>query len=89
MTVPNNRAYPRFTPKRGCVFCKIIAGRAKAEIVREWTYAVAFVPLNPVIEGHVLVAPREHLSDAQEYPWMTGRTFCAAADLSRDIGCAT
>ena len=71
---------------RRCVFCRIVAGRAPAKVVREWDYAMAFVPLNPVTEGHVLVVPREHLTDALEYPWMTGRTFCAAATLAKETG---
>jgi histidine triad (HIT) family protein len=58
-------------PVSDCVFCEIIAKTSPAEIVGEWDEAVAFVPLNPVTEGHVLVVPRLHVRDAVSYPDLT------------------
>lgn len=57
-----------------CAFCEIVADRAPAEVVHEWDDALAFVPLNPVVDGHVLVIPKEHTTDA-----MTGRALAAIA----------
>lgn len=69
--------------REACVFCQIIAGDSPAELVHEWDDAIAFVPLGPVTDGHVLVVPREHVSDALQDPAITGLTFRAAADLAR------
>lgn len=46
-----------------CPFCKIIRGEAAAQMVAAWPDAIAFVPLDPVTPGHVLVVPTVHVSD--------------------------
>jgi histidine triad (HIT) family protein len=52
-----------------CIFCDIIAGQSASSIVYEDDLAVAFMDIQPVNTGHVLVVPREHatyLSDMDE-----------------------
>ena len=44
----------------GCVFCEIVAGRSPAEVVREDEGVLAFMDINPVTDGHVLVIPKVH-----------------------------
>jgi histidine triad (HIT) family protein len=46
-----------------CVFCKIAAGDAPAEIVDSDEHTVAFLDLNPATRGHSLVIPRRHSTD--------------------------
>lgn len=70
-----------------CAFCEIVAGRAPAEVVQEWSDMIAFVPLNPVTPGHVLVVPRRHVTDALEVPWITGNAFMRAAQLGTYGAC--
>lgn len=67
-----------------CPFCEIVAGRAPATIVQEWPDAVALAPLDPVVEGHTLVIPREHVSNAHADPEVTAGTMRRAAELARD-----
>ncbi|MFC6566605.1 HIT family protein [Actinoplanes utahensis] len=43
---------------RECVFCGIAAGRGEASVVFEDETVVAFMDLNPVTPGHLLVVPR-------------------------------
>ena len=43
-----------------CVFCKIVAGELPATLVAEDEVAIAFMDINPLNEGHLLVVPREH-----------------------------
>ena len=64
-----------------CVFCYIIIKTAPAKIIREWDDCIAFVPLNPVVEGHILVVPRWHAVDAKADPYTTGVVFKRAAEL--------
>ena len=66
-----------------CVFCSILAGNAPATIVREWEDAIAIVPLNPVTEGHILVMPRTHVSDALENPEITAQTMKRASEIAK------
>jgi histidine triad (HIT) family protein len=47
----------------GCVFCSIVAGDAPAEIVGENERALAFMDVNPIVDGHTLVIPKSHAQD--------------------------
>ena len=66
-----------------CIFCAIARGEAPAQVVCEWADALAIVPLNPVTDGHLLVIPRDHASDAGENPDATAAVMRHAATLSR------
>src|SRR5690606_22895948 len=65
-----------------CVFCRIVARRAPARVVREWPDAVAIVPLRPVTAGHTLVIPRCHVADATVCPEVSGAVMRRAAELA-------
>ncbi|HEV7647627.1 MAG TPA: HIT domain-containing protein [Actinophytocola sp.] len=65
-----------------CVFCEIVAGRAPADVVEEWPEAVAFRPLNPVTDGHMLVVPRVHVADATVRPLVTGLVMTRASQVA-------
>ena len=47
-----------------CVFCKIVAGEIKSDIVAEDERTVAFNDLAPAAPTHVLVVPRRHITSA-------------------------
>ena len=57
-----------------CIFCKIIAGAAKAEVVYEDEVALAFLDSHPASRGHTMVIPKihaetlDHLSETQLGP---------------------
>lgn len=44
----------------GCIFCKIIKGDADASFVYKSEQVTAFMDLNPINKGHVLVVPNNH-----------------------------
>lgn len=46
-----------------CEFCRIAAGEAEASRVYEDEDTVAFLDVNPAVQGHVLVAPKRHVED--------------------------
>lgn len=64
-----------------CAFCNIVLGTASAIIVREWPDALAIVPLNPVTDGHLLIIPKAHVTDACEDPVVTGAVMQRAVEL--------
>lgn len=68
-----------------CVFCQIIARSSPASFVREWMDAIAIVPLNPVVPGHLLVIPRTHVADFTEDPYVSAYTMLRAGELARDM----
>ena len=49
-----------------CLFCRILAGDVPATEVLSTPRAFAFRDVNPQAPTHVLVIPREHITDASE-----------------------
>lgn len=70
----------------GCVFCDILRGAIPADVVASIGVGIAFRPLNPVTDGHLLVIPRFHFNDALADPEVTGEVFAFAAALAKDAG---
>lgn len=52
----------------GCVFCKIVAGTIPANVVYEDKNVIAFLDIDPLFPGHVLLCPREHYSTLTDLP---------------------
>ena len=46
-----------------CLFCRIVSGEIPATKVHEDERAIAFMDINPVTRGHLLVIPRTHSRD--------------------------
>lgn len=68
-----------------CAFCKIAAGVAAAEIIREWPDALAIRPRGGgVNNSHVLVIPRTHVADAGTNPAVTASVMGRAAELAAE-----
>ncbi|MER5817382.1 HIT domain-containing protein [Streptomyces californicus] len=68
-----------------CVFCRIVAGQAPADVIREWEDVIAIRPLHPVTPGHVLVIPHTHVPDVGERPLVSARAMACAAELAADL----
>ncbi len=49
-----------------CIFCKIIEGKLPSSKILENSEVLAFLDINPVTEGHVLVVPKEHSKNILE-----------------------
>ena len=64
---------------RACVFCTRIS---RGEYDKEWP-GFSFEPLNPVVPGHRLFVPGEHVMDASQDPAITAKVFAAAAEYAR------
>lgn len=66
------------------MFCEILDDAAQfgGQFVHEDRNVVAFVPLNPVTPGHLLVVPKAHVSDALDNPAITGEVMKVAANLA-------
>lgn len=53
-------------------------------MVREWDDAVAFTPLMPVNSGHVLIVPREHVTDVTTNPRVSLLAMSRAIEMAAD-----
>jgi histidine triad (HIT) family protein len=51
-----------------CIFCKIVHGEVPSAVVLESEHAVAFLDVNPVNKGHVLIVPRDHYGQLADVP---------------------
>jgi histidine triad (HIT) family protein len=75
-----------------CIFCRIAAGEAPAEIVLADDEAVAFRDLMPKAPTHLLVIPRRHVASlAGAGPAdqaLMGRLLLMAAEAARRAGIA-
>lgn len=43
-----------------CVFCRLVSEQAEVSVVYEDERTVAFMDIQPVAQGHVLIVPRRH-----------------------------
>lgn len=75
-----------------CLFCGIVEGRVKAQIVYEDRSLIAFKDIGPRAPVHLLIVPRKHIatvSDLEEVDAQTvGEIFLIAARLANDHGIA-
>lgn len=62
-----------------CVFCRIVAGEAEADVVLEEADLMAFLDRRPVFKGHALLVPREHHVTLPDLPAGLRDGFLAAA----------
>jgi histidine triad (HIT) family protein len=51
-----------------CIFCELIHGGGEVSICYEDADAIAFMDIQPVNLGHVLVVPREHYASLNDVP---------------------
>jgi histidine triad (HIT) family protein len=54
--------------KSHCTFCDLIHGAAEVSVCHEDSDAIAFMDIQPVNNGHVLVVPRQHYESLSDVP---------------------
>ena len=66
-----------------CIFCKIVEGNAPSSKVYEDDLCLAFMDIQPVNPGHVLVVPKAHSIDLSDLPAeMGGHLFQVAQRIA-------
>ena len=65
-----------------CIFCKIAAGEIPSEKVGENAQAFAFLDINPLQRGHVLVIPKKH---AERLADMSSEAAHGLIELAQDV----
>lgn len=78
------------SPDRDCIFCRLLDGRAPAAFVYRDDRCAAFMDIQPVNEGHLLVIPNEHLPSLKDLDGETAaqlmRVACQLAVALRASG---
>lgn len=80
------------TQNQNCVFCKIIGGEEMVSVIYEDEQVIAFLDVQPLYPGHVLVVPKPHYRNLFYVPEdLAARTFATARrilpGLARATGC--
>ncbi len=69
-----------------CVFCRISAGESPASVVYSDERVLAFMDIQPVNPGHVLVVPRQHVASVRELDVDLGaQVWRAAMRIARTL----
>ena len=75
-----------------CLFCRMVKGEIKPDVVYEDEEVLAFRDLNPQAPVHVLVIPKLHLStlnDLEEsHAALMGKLYLAAKQVAEQEGMA-
>jgi histidine triad (HIT) family protein len=70
-----------------CLFCRIVAREAPAEILHETETVLAFRDIRPGAPTHLLIIPKEHVRDVRDledrHAGMVLDLFQAAAHLAK------
>lgn len=73
-----------------CLFCKMVSGDIKADVVYEDDHVLAFNDINPQAPHHVLIIPKEHISTIndldEEHEGTVGKLFLAAKKVAANLG---
>ena len=65
-----------------CIFCKIVAGQIPAEKIYEDEKVLAFLDINPVHFGHILIITKDHFTWMSDVPDdLLGHSFIKAKAL--------
>jgi len=75
-----------------CLFCGVIEGKVKGDIVYQDDAVVAFKDIGPKAPVHLLIVPRKHIAsvsslESADGP-LVGAIFIAAAKLAKDFAIA-
>lgn len=69
-----------------CIFCEILEGAAESSIVYEDHLVTAFMDIQPINPGHLLVVPNSHAAYLSELEPETGaRMFKVAQKIAQAI----
>lgn len=73
-----------------CLFCGIVDGKVKGNIVYQDGSVVAFRDINPKAPVHILIVPRKHIASVLDLQGedreLIGEIFTVASKLARDNG---
>lgn len=75
-----------------CLFCRMVKGEIKPDVVFEDDEVLAFRDLNPQAPLHVLVIPKQHLATLNDldaaHAALMGRMYLAAKQVAQQEGLA-
>ncbi len=75
-----------------CLFCKMVTGEIRPDVVFENEHVLAFRDINPQAPVHVLVIPKNHIATLNDlendHAWLLGQLYLAAGEIASQLGIA-
>ena len=75
-----------------CIFCKMVSGEIRPDIVYEDDDVLAFRDANPTAPTHVLLIPKTHIATTNDLDEssvsVVGKMYLAAKQVAQDEGIA-
>lgn len=73
--------------QQDCIFCKIIDGQIKSEIIYQDDKVIAFKDINPEAPVHLLIVPKIHISSLNELndTELGGHVLMVAKNLAKQF----
>ncbi len=69
-----------------CIFCKIVRGEIKSEILKSSENFIAIKDINPISEGHTLIVPKTHYTTLLDMPEELGMELLRfAKEVASDL----
>ncbi len=69
-----------------CIFCKIINNEIPSKKIYEDEKVIAIMDIEPVVDGHVLIIPKEHVTDYTEVkPELLQHIYKVADKLTKKL----
>lgn len=76
--------------EQDCIFCRVVSGEVRADVVFQDDRCIAFRDINPQAPVHVLLIPREHLDSLDDAgrgdEAILGHMLRVAARVANDEG---
>jgi histidine triad (HIT) family protein len=75
-----------------CLFCKMVSGEIKPDVVYQDEAVLAFKDINPQAPVHVLVIPKRHVTTLNDLgpqdAELAGRLILTAVHIAKELGLA-
>lgn len=65
-----------------CIFCRIATGELPASVVYDDEFTIAFLDIQPITQGHVLVIPKNHAESLEQ---LSQKDACRVMQVSQII----
>lgn len=75
----------KYMTNKDCIFCKIVSGEAKSNIIYKDGKTIAFVDINPIAATHVLIVPKKHIESVLSVGESEGSDFVAMFNAAKEI----
>lgn len=75
----------KYMTDKGCIFCKIVHGKLKSNILYEDDRTIAIRDINPIARVHILIVPKKHIESVETIGSTDSQDLIAMFDASRKL----